>query len=153
MRNAYHKGKTEPKILPYVFKGVPLSRCVLFWFSFSVSGEVRVPGLQNGGPGWEEGGERPAPAYQPREQGALPGPQGAPQPPPPGPQGDGAGGGGQMNKKPTRRPGIKPPPDRAKRSIYLFSLKNPIRQLFIKVNSKNLHINYIKGCVSVCVCK
>ena len=39
-----------------------------------------------------------------------------------------------MNKKPTRRPGIKPPPDRAKRSIYLFSLKNPIRQLFIKVN-------------------
>ena len=40
----------------------------------------------------------------------------------------------QMSKKPTRRPGVKPPPDRAKRSIYLFSLKNPIRQLFIKVN-------------------
>ena len=101
----------------------------------SFSGEVRVPGLQNGGPGWEGGGERSAPAYQPPqpgEQGALPGPQGAAQPPPPGPQTE--GGGGQMNKKPTRRPGIKPPPDRAKRSIYLFSLKNPIRQLFIKVN-------------------
>ena len=108
--------------------------CILFSFPFCVSGEVRVPGLQNGGPGWEGGGEGPAPAYQP--QGALPGPQGAPQPPPPGQaQGEGAGGGGQMNKKPTRRPGIKPPPDRAKRSIYLFSLKNPIRQLFIKVNS------------------
>jgi len=36
-------------------------------------------------------------------------------------------------KKPTRRPGVKPPPDRAKRSIYLFKLKNPIRQLFIKI--------------------
>jgi len=36
-------------------------------------------------------------------------------------------------KKPTRRPGVKPPPDRAKRSIFLFRLKNPIRQLFIQI--------------------
>lgn len=36
-------------------------------------------------------------------------------------------------KKPTRRPGAKPPPDRAKRSIFLFRLKNPIRQWFITV--------------------
>ena len=125
--------------------------CMLFFITISFSGEVRVPGLQNGGPGWEGGGERPAPTYQPQpgEQGALPGPQGAAQPPPPGPQTEG-GGGGQMNKKPTRRPGIKPPPDRAKRSVYLFSLKNPIRQLFIKVHINfkiSLKINHLHVCV------
>jgi hypothetical protein len=33
----------------------------------------------------------------------------------------------------SRRAGVKPPPDRAKRSIFIFSLKNPLRQLFIQV--------------------
>jgi len=122
-----------------------------------MDGEVRVPGLQNGGPGWEGGGERPAPTYQPQpgEQGALPGPQGAAQPPPPGPQTEG-GGGGQMNKKPTRRPGIKPPPDRAKRSVYLFSLKNPIRQLFIKITEAKwfevlILLTILGTCISLAV--
>ena len=51
-----------------------------------------------------------------------------------------AGGGGdgeksETMKKPTRRPGVKPPPDRAKRSIFLFKLKNPIRQFCITVLS------------------
>jgi len=35
-------------------------------------------------------------------------------------------------KKMPRRP-VKPPPDRAKRSVFLFSLKNPIRKLFIQI--------------------
>ena len=39
-------------------------------------------------------------------------------------------------KKPTRRPGVKPPPDRAKRSIFLFKLKNPIRQFCITVTQQ-----------------
>ena len=121
-----------------------LIELMYFHSLFDVAGEVRVPSLQNGGPGWEGGGDRP-PAHQPShppapgDQGALPGPPGT-QPPPPGPAEGAGGGGGQMNKKPTRRPGVKPPPDRAKRSIYLFSLKNPIRQLFIKVNSDNWEI-------------
>lgn len=41
---------------------------------------------------------------------------------------------GETMRKPTRRPGVKPPPDRAKRSIWLFKLKNPIRQFCITVS-------------------
>jgi hypothetical protein len=37
----------------------------------------------------------------------------------------------------SRRAGVKPPPDRAKRSIFIFSLKNPLRQLFIQVAVMN----------------
>ena len=36
-------------------------------------------------------------------------------------------------KKPQRRVGAKPPPDRAPRSIYCFSVKNPLRKKFIEV--------------------
>ena len=102
-----------------------------------ILGEVRVPALQNGGSQcWEGGG---APAYQPSYPPSQPPPGSTPAPgqdpaapasgPPPEKQ-------DQMSKKPTRRPGVKPPPDRAKRSIYCFSLKNPIRQLFIKVRRR-----------------
>ena len=79
---------------------------------FYVAGEVRVPAIENGG-GGQGGVAAPAPPLQDQPAGERQ---------------------DQMSKKPTRRPGVKPPPDRAKRSIYLFSLKNPIRQLFIKVN-------------------
>ena len=41
-----------------------------------------------------------------------------------------AGGGGE--KKPQRRVGAKPPPDRAPRSIYCFSVKNPLRKKCIE---------------------
>ena len=56
-------------------------------------------------------------------------------------QGGGQAGAGneaeksETMKKPTRRPGVKPPPDRAKRSIFLFKLKNPIRQFCITVSN------------------
>ncbi len=40
------------------------------------------------------------------------------------------GGGGE--KKPQRRVGAKPPPDRAPRSIYCFSVKNPLRKKCIE---------------------
>merc|ERR1740131_208846 len=61
-----------------------------------------------------------------------------------------------MNKKPTRRPGVKPPPDRAKRSIYLFSLKNPIRQLFIKITEAKwfeilILLTILGTCISLAV--
>ena len=49
-------------------------------------------------------------------------------PPPMG----GAGGGGGGEKKPQRRVGAKPPPDRAPRSIYCFSVKNPLRKKCIE---------------------
>ena len=39
----------------------------------------------------------------------------------------------------SRRAGVKPPPDRAKRSIFIFSLKNPLRQLFIQVAGARSH--------------
>ena len=59
---------------------------------------------------------------------------------PPGAAGNGGfhpggGGGGGLHgadKKPQRRVGAKPPPDRAPRSIYCFSLKNPIRKKCIE---------------------
>ncbi len=38
-----------------------------------------------------------------------------------------------MDKKPVRRIGAKPPPDRAPRSIYCFSLKNPIRKKCLQI--------------------
>ena len=85
---------------------------------FYLPGEVRVPAIENGGGGQGLQGEL----------GQHPGPGGQQEAVVTGERQD------QMSKKPTRRPGVKPPPDRAKRSIYLFSLKNPIRQLFIKVN-------------------
>lgn len=51
--------------------------------------------------------------------------------PPAGPFG---GGGGQsQEKKPARRIGAKPPPDRAPRSIYCFSVKNPLRKKFLEI--------------------
>jgi len=61
-----------------------------------------------------------------------------------------------MSKKPTRRPGVKPPPDRAKRSIYLFSLKNPIRQLFIKITEAKwfeilILLTILGTCISLAV--
>merc|ERR1719300_1310004 len=61
-----------------------------------------------------------------------------------------------MNKKPTRRPGVKPPPDRAKRSIYLFTLKNPIRQLFIKITEAKwfeilILLTILGTCISLAV--
>ena len=37
-----------------------------------------------------------------------------------------------MDKKPVRRIGAKPPPDRAPRSIYCFSVKNPFRKKCIQ---------------------
>lgn len=37
-----------------------------------------------------------------------------------------------MEKKPARRIGAKPPPDRAPRSIYCFSVKNPFRKKCIE---------------------
>ena len=42
----------------------------------------------------------------------------------------GAGGGGKLqmaDKKPARRVGAKPPPDRAQKSMGCLSLKNPLR--------------------------
>ena len=52
------------------------------------------------------------------------------------PDGDGAAAEqkpSMMDKKPVRRIGAKPPPDRAPRSIYCFSIKNPIRKKFLQV--------------------
>jgi len=94
-----------------------------------MDGEVRVPAIQNGGdfPGtetWESGG-----AQVPDSR-----PSNAPSNGPPHIGGaQDTGEKTEAMKKPTRRPGVKPPPDRAKRSIFLFSLKNPIRQFFIQV--------------------
>lgn len=38
-----------------------------------------------------------------------------------------------MDKKPVRRIGAKPPPDRAPRAIYCFGLKNPIRRKCLQI--------------------
>ena len=38
---------------------------------------------------------------------------------------------------------MKPPPDRAKRSIFLFKLKNPIRQICITVRWQNHNKSYV----------
>lgn len=59
------------------------------------------------------------------------------------PSGPGPGGGrgvngmeekppGAAERKPARRVGAKPPPDRAPRSIYCFSVKNPFRKKCIE---------------------
>ncbi len=47
----------------------------------------------------------------------------------------GPGGAGQQKAPPkqVRRIGAKPPPDRAPRSIYCITLKNPIRKLCLQV--------------------
>merc|ERR1719397_21464 len=55
-------------------------------------------------------------------------------------------------KKPTRRPGVKPPPDRAKRSIFLFKLKNPIRQFCITITeAKWFEIFILLAITGTCV--
>ena len=38
-----------------------------------------------------------------------------------------------IDKKPVRRIGAKPPPDRAPRSIFCFSVKNPIRKKCLEI--------------------
>ena len=77
--------------------------------------------MTGGTPTVEGGAGAPAPA----DPGALPG------------GGAGPGGTGErqsmMDKKPVRRIGAKPPPDRAPRAIYCFSLKNPIRKKFLEI--------------------
>jgi len=100
-----------------------------------MDGEVRVPAIENGGGG--QPGQQPGQLPQPSEQQ-------------PGERQD------QMSKKPTRRPGVKPPPDRAKRSIYLFSLKNPIRQLFIQITEAKwfeilILLTILGTCISLAV--
>ena len=89
-----------------------------------LSGSERLSALENGGvrDAWPavEGGPDdsqlpPYPGYYPQQSVDKPPDQ-------------------EKMKKPTRRPGAKPPPDRAKRSIFCFSLKNPIRQWFIQVS-------------------
>jgi len=98
-----------------------------------MEGEVRVPALQTGGGGQQHlPGQASAPDQQAGERVD------------------------QMSKKPTRRPGVKPPPDRAKRSIYLFSLKNPIRQLFIKITEAKwfeilILLTILGTCISLAV--
>ena len=56
--------------------------------------------------------------------GALPPVGVQPQPP---------AGQGLIDKKPVRRIGAKPPPDRAPRSIFCFGLKNPIRKKCLQI--------------------
>lgn len=111
-----------------------------------MDGEVRVPALQNGDgapPVWDSGGGG----------GSYPGPPSNGPPPPPG---EDPNNGGEAMKKPSRRPGVKPPPDRAKRSIYCFSLKNPIRQFFIGVTEAKwfeffILIAILGTCISLAV--
>jgi len=99
------------------------------------TGEVRVPALESeGGGGWESGG----------------GGQGAHQPAPQ--QGTMDTDKTETMRKPTRRPGVKPPPDRAKRSIFLFRLKNPIRQFCITVTeAKWFEIFILLAITGTCV--
>ena len=73
---------------------------------------------------WEVNGGAGAPATTTTVPGATP-PGGGPVPPAPGQ--------GLMDKKPVRRIGAKPPPDRAPRSIFCFSLKNPIRKKCLQI--------------------
>ena len=84
----------------------------------------------SGGTPAVEGGAGAPPAPYNGEPGAVPG------------NGAGPGGGtgdpaaekpSMMDKKPVRRIGAKPPPDRAPRAIYCFSLKNPIRKKFLEI--------------------
>jgi len=111
-----------------------------------MDGEVRVPALQNGDgapPAWDSGGGG----------GSYPGPPSNGPPPPPG---EDPINGGEAMKKPSRRPGVKPPPDRAKRSIYCFALKNPIRQFFIQVTEARwfeffILIAILGTCISLAV--
>merc|ERR1719340_418400 len=100
-----------------------------------MDGEVRVPALAEG---WEDGGggdpQPPLKSQQPPQQGD--------------PQAEKS----ETMKKPTRRPGVKPPPDRAKRSIFLFKLKNPIRQLFIQITeAKWFEIFILLAITGTCV--
>jgi len=138
-----------------------------------MDGSARVPALDNGGnpPGiaasswtadgggsgvvdcWDGGGGDLPPNGGAWEGGS-------------GPGGGGGGGGLQQQtssasqsasappptaKKSVRRP-VKPPPDRAKRSIYLFTLKNPIRQLFIQITeAKWFEIFILLAILGTCI--
>jgi len=100
-----------------------------------MDGEVRVPALAEG---WEDGGggdpHPPLKSQQPPQQGD--------------PQAEKS----ETMKKPTRRPGVKPPPDRAKRSIFLFKLKNPIRQICITITeAKWFEIFILLAITGTCV--
>lgn len=63
----------------------------------------------------------------PGDPGGAMGPGGAP-----GAPGAPGGQAGPAERKPARRIGAKPPPDRAPRSIYLFSSKNKFRKKCIE---------------------
>merc|ERR1719340_469688 len=100
-----------------------------------MDGEVRVPALAEGG---EDGGggdpHPPLKSQQPPQQGD--------------PQAEKS----ETMKKPTMSPGVKPPPDRAKRSIFLFKLKNPIRQICITITeAKWFEIFILLAITGTCV--
>ena len=67
-------------------------------------------------PNWDASGGAPGPG-EPGHQKAAPKPQ-------------------------VRRIGAKPPPDRAPRSIYCFTLKNPLRKLCLQVTDLDNHFYY-----------
>jgi len=110
-----------------------------------MDGSVRVPGLEkpgnpgpwDGGPPWEDGGppggggwDQPLPNGGPQQD--------IPQKP-------------EAPRKSTRRT-VKPPPDRAKRSVFLFKLKNPIRQFFIQVTeAKWFEIFILLAILGTCI--
>ena len=83
----------------------------------------------NGGAGAPGGQAPPTTATVPYgDQQAGGGATGAAPPPvPPAP------GQGLMDKKPVRRIGAKPPPDRAPRAIFCFGLKNPLRKKCLEI--------------------
>lgn len=81
---------------------------------WGMNGGAGAPGQQQPPPSYG-GGE--APNHQPGQPMQPPPPQTA----------------SLMDKKPVRRAGAKPPPDRAPRSIFCFSLKNPIRKQCLQI--------------------
>lgn len=83
---------------------------------------------------WEvNGGGAGAGAAPPYEGGDTAMNGGAPVPPAPPMMQPPAPGQSMMDKKPVRRIGAKPPPDRAPTSIFCFSLKNPIRKKCLQI--------------------
>jgi len=113
-----------------------------------MDGSARVPALDNGGNpiSWEGGGPPDGGAWGegggagPPTNGWDPGQSGSQTTPKP-----------ETAKKSTRRP-VKPPPDRAKRSIFLFSLKNPIRQFFIQITeAKWFEIFILLAILGTCI--
>ena len=108
-----------------------------FIFILFISGDKRGMMGDSGANGWGDpipgdtqalegggAGASPAPAYG--DAGAPPGGG-------PGSTGGAPPGPSMMDKKPVRRIGAKPPPDRAPRAIYCFSLKNPIRKKCLEI--------------------